>query len=804
MRCRSSMLPLMGWIAISVLGSELWGQDQESDKKSEKLTPAVVYPKDGDIKSDEHGDFQFASTRQPPAVQPVPSLGVQPVPSLGVQPVPSPAISSGLGGFGTWMDEEVQNLLQADRPGEFTAASSGMVQTPVARAITMDSTELLRQSGSIQTVQAQRRSPVSFNPLVRGFKYGQVYTQADGSQFLPVREDLDTILSKIDPSEIQDVVVVPGPYSAVYGPGLSFIDILTAPTPRFDGFQTYGRTGVSYRTNGGQVYGRQSVFGGADNWGFRFGYGNRIGSDYRAGNSVEIPASYHNQDYRGAFGYSINPDQRVEFNYNRMDQTNAEYPGQFFDVDFLGVDAYNLQLIDEDPFHPWTKLTAYGWYNYTRFDGDTLNESKRTFGVIPRIEAALGFPGGPDLLGSSTFFGFTEGDLTSTGGRVITTFGDIGDPRLSLGADFRHRAQGIGERFIGLTTLGDDPTIDISTNLPSATYDNPGLLAELALPTSTYWDTTLGARVDWVNTNADPNLVGADNALFFRTRDFEQNDTLYAFYLTNELELSDGVTGVVSAGHGQRPPSLLERYSNGVFIGMFQSGLTRVIGDPTLDKERNWQIDLGLRANQQYFRGSASVFHSWVNDYITYRANRVGNPVDSRLLLAMNTPLATISGCELAGEWDLADRLTFFSSGTYLDGRDQIIDAPLPMIYPLQGRFGLRLHDPDGGQYWGLEFAARVVDNQDRLGTLRDGFSETSTALVEQETAGFTVYYLRGYYNVVESELSRLSLVGGIDNLFDKTYIEHLDLRLQGDATFPQQLVLSPGFTPFIGVEYTY
>jgi outer membrane receptor protein involved in Fe transport len=84
------------------------------------------------------------------------------------------------------------------------------------------------------------------------------------------------------------------------------------------------------------------------------------------------------------------------------------------------------------------------------------------------------------------------------------------------------------------------------------------------------------------------------------------------------------------------------------------------------------------------------------------------------------------------------------------------------------------------------------------------GFSDTATTVIEQETPGFTVYYLRGYYNVVESELSSLNLVGGIDNLFDKTYIEHLDLRLQAQGIFPQSLVLSPGITPFMGLEYTY
>ena len=64
---------------------------------------------------------------------------------------------------------------------------------------------------------------------------------------------------------------------------------------------------------------------------------------------------------------------------------------------------------------------------------------------------------------------------------------------------------------------------------------------------------------------------------------------------------------------------------------------------------------------------------------------------------------------------------------------------------------------------------------------------------------------MRGFYNITED----LHLLAGIENLFDRTYLEHLDLRLPvqpvaaGDdiAAFS---VLSPGITPYIGVEWTH
>ena len=47
----------------------------------------------------------------------------------------------------------------------------------------------------------------------------------------PVRQDLDSMISKVDPSLIEDVTVIPGPYGLRFGPAFSFIDVQTLPTP---------------------------------------------------------------------------------------------------------------------------------------------------------------------------------------------------------------------------------------------------------------------------------------------------------------------------------------------------------------------------------------------------------------------------------------------------------------------------------------------------------------------------------------------------------------------------------------------
>jgi iron complex outermembrane receptor protein len=226
-----------------------------------------------------------------------------------------------------------------------------------------------------------------------------------------------------------------------------------------------------------------------------------------------------------------------------------------------------------------------------------------------------------------------------------------------------------------------------------------------------------------------------------------------------------------------------------------------MIGNPFLKPERDWQIDVGLAVRHEDWRAGARFYHAWVQDYVTYADDAVTDFSDARLLTFINTRLATLAGVELEWEYDLNPQLTPFARMAYVDGRDRAIGEPLPAISPMDSSVGIRLHDSDKGRRWGVEFAARVVNDQFRTAKILTAGGADLTPL-EERTPGFTVYNLRGYWNVKKN----LNLIGGIDNLLDKNYQEHLDLRLSGPAGFPADTtrVLSPGCTPYIGVNWIF
>jgi outer membrane receptor protein involved in Fe transport len=759
----------------------------------------------GDFGLVSYQPVPVAPTLQPPPVE-------LPMPEL---PTPTPAVDLTAPSFGGLsVAQALESVLRAPGPAD---AMSG---ADTATKVTPDLADALRDSNSIQSVEVQRRSPVALDPHIRGYKFGQIYAQADGVFWTPARLDLDTMLNKIDPSMIQSVTVVPGPYGLRYGPGLAFIDVQRVPTPRYDTFQSDFDSTLSTRTNGGQINGRETVTAGGPDYGLRASYGIRKGSDYLAGNALKIPSTYLTQDIWTEFSYDLNPNQRLDVNFMRLDQGYTEYPCQFFNINDLATYGFNARVTDTDPSAPWAKMNLETWYNTTRFDGSTANKRLAHFPELQRVDFALfrEFNGvAPTVPIPNVISGVTDGNLFNTGARAGLVLGDPDESHVNVGTDFRYLGQRINEHFTVDTTFlpgFGDPAFH--TNMPRAWSMDPGAYAEWSNPITDTWTAIVGARADFVWTRARFGDVNPDGILaseIASAKDLDQYDTLYSFYYTNKWKLNEHWDLTGGFGHGQRPPTLTERYADGLFLSLAQSGYTRMVGNPFLKPERDWQADVGLTVQHEDWRAGARGFYAWVIDYVTFADEAVGGFADARLLNFFNTPLATLVGVEVNAEYDLNSRWTAFAGMNYREGRDQTIHEPLPSIPPMDSIFGIRLHDSEKGKRWGVEFAARVVNTQNLLGTIRTG-GATELTTIEERTPGFTVYNIRGYWNARKN----LTFIAGIDNLLDKAYQEHLDLRLLGPGEDPPGAgnsfadvtgqgptrVWSPGFTPYAGINWVF
>ena len=776
------------------LGSAASGQTESPDAGADP--PAASGPVSMHYVRLANGRFvlqdQPADPTQP--LQPLqPIQPIQPVQPDVNQPLPG----AGTGGYEpTFSGRDFDLLAEASAMSGSAVAPEGVTAGNMRNSATADLVDAVQESDSVQALSSQRRSSASFDPRIRGYRFGQIYTDADGGFWIPGREDLDTPLSMIDPSMVQSVAVLAGPYSVQYGPGFAFISVLTQDTPRYCcGPEAHLSLGATYYGNGDQLRAHERGYGGGDAWGFSFFHATRFGNAYESGDGTVIPADYNNQDFLGQLGFDISPWQRVEFRYLRQDQTNTQYPGQFFKIDAGVTEGFNVQVTDESPDGPWDKLVVGGYYNITRYNGST-DPGEATFGVTDRVRTALANRFSDPAV---TFDGTTEGLTFITGGRLAATYGKADETRLTVGTDFRFVQQSIQENFT-INATNPSNNLSIFTNLPTSDSVNPGLFAELEIPWTSYWTTTVGARGDYLHTEVTGDLRQGSGLQGPLTED----NGLYAFFLSNKVDLDDVWATRFGFGRAQRPPTLTERYADGLFLGLLQNGFSRALtGIPNLPVERLWQVDLGLEGKGDYARGRVGAFYSWINDYSTYGVLDVNTPMGAQFVFIRTTELATLTGFEAYGEYDWTRRVTLFGGAFYVEGEDQQIKEALPQIYPLEGSLGVRLHDPCQGKFWGIELAVRIVDQQDRLAFLRDGLTDqVRTTASETHTGGFAVCNLRGYWNYSK----RLSMMAGINNLFDRNYLEHLSLRLPLDQAgpFPEIGMFAPGFTPYVGAEYTY
>jgi outer membrane receptor protein involved in Fe transport len=476
-----------------------------------------------------------------------------------------------------------------------------------------------------------------------------------------------------------------------------------------------------------------------------------------------------------------------------------------------------LNLTSED--HRWSDLLTFDtWYNRTRAHGSGGRRSKQLlFNSIfdaPAPNGSLTLPRDSE----------SDFDVDSTGFTSAMTWGDDDDLQATLGADLRHLERSLSETLFRPQGSGGfrSGSNDVITLIPKSQSTNPGLFGELVLPATGRLTLKTGARADWVSTSAGPGAIerrgGAGSALDVLGPDRDSSFELWAAYVAGEYQLTEEVALNVGFGLAQRPPTLTELYAVRPFVSVLQQGLNRIQGYPFLDPERLKQLDVGLLTNNRRFRGGVRGFRAWIDDYITSQGLSVDPTSSSARITSVfvNTPEVTLAGGEMFGEWDADRNVSLFGSAMYVEGRnhtlnvllfdtptlpappgsstggltgrdmfDQAIgEEPLPQIPPLESRLGVRFHGTEDDPSWEVELAARIVDNQDRV---------ARGSLLELPTPGFTTYDVRCYWRPYK----KMELIGGVLNLTDKLYREHLDNRA-GDQLY------QPGITAYAGCEITY
>ncbi|AYH15221.1 TonB-dependent copper receptor [Pectobacterium parmentieri] len=263
----------------------------------------------------------------------------------------------------------------------------------------------------------------------------------------------------------------------------------------------------------------------------------------------------------------------------------------------------------------------------------------------------------------------------------------------------------------------------------------------------------------------------------------ERHDTLPAGFIRVEHTLANSPLMLYAGvGYTERFPDYWEIFSPTYGPGRTQNAFDHV------KTEKTTQLDIGAQYSGERLSSWVSAYVGRVNDFILFRYD----PMNARVSEADNVS-ATIMGGETGFSYKLTDSWKTDASLAYSWAKNTDDHRPLPQIPPLEARLGLSWEKGN----WSSTGLLRLVSQQDRV-----AISEGNVVGKDFEhSPGFAIFSANAAYRV--NQYVKLST--GVDNLFNTTYSEHLNLA--GNSSFGYSAntsVNEPGRTYWAKVNITF
>lgn len=581
------------------------------------------------------------------------------------------------------------------------------------------------------------------DPVLRGMMGSRLNILAQDSAMpgaCPSRMDAPT--SYISPQNFDELIVVKGPQTVLWGPGASAGTVrfkrtpprFTEPGILFDGLLTAG----SWGRNDLSI----DLSAGAPDYYARVTANHAKAQDYKDGDGNFVPSRWEKWNADLALGLTPDADTLLELMAGTGDG-KARYAGRGMDGARFKRESVGLRLQKDNISQTLKRLEAQIAYN--RADHVMDNYSLRSFAPV----------GGMNMPMDSAV------QRSTWSARLAGTLALAENVQWIAGADLQdstHRARSGGR----MQNYRDQPWAR------DARLRNIGLFNELSWQASAQDRWVAGLRWDRAQAKDYRPTVAASGhggmshggmgaVMVNPTADQTRSDWLPSGFVRYEGALAQWpLTWYVGLGHVQRFPDYWELFSpkSGP-----QGSANAFAG---IQPEKTTQLDAGLQYQGRTVQTWLNVYAGRVEDYILFDysggASKARN-VDARIF-----------GGELGLSWQAAAHWSTQASLAYAWGKNTTDQRAMPQIPPLE----LRLSATYDDGIWSAGALWRLVAAQKR-------YAIDQGSVVGKDfgpSAGFGTLSLNAAYVLNK----RLRLAVGIDNVFNKTYGEHLNLA--GNAGF--------------------
>ena len=295
-----------------------------------------------------------------------------------------------------------------------------------------------------------------------------------------------------------------------------------------------------------------------------------------------------------------------------------------------------------------------------------------------------------------------------------------------------------------------------------AWYRRAGWFANWNVPLTQRLDAVLGTRYESIETAGTPLIGGVPVRV-----DQSYSDWIASVGLTYRVNRNVRIVGSIAEGF--RPPNLDDLMANNPNV--LQAGQS--LPSLGLIPETSITYEIGMKINSDRLRAQAFVY------WIDLEDNLVSITAAPNTFATANQD-STLQGVEADGEYLLGRNYSLYANYWYTYGTNDVTDAPLSRIPPMQGILGLRYRDVAKRQDASLY--TWMSDRQDRLDPVRD---VTDERIPIGGTPGFATLNLRLGRRFGCDGRHRGSI--SFENITDKAYLVH------GSG------VLGTGFTTRLG-----
>lgn len=626
----------------------------------------------------------------------------------------------------------------------------------IERSAARDIGDILRTQPNVSGI---RKGGVAIDPVVRGFRFGQLNVQVNNGQKIeggcPNR--MDPTVAHIEVEDIQEIEIIKGPYALRYGPSMGGVVNMktTRPEPRETfGVDVHGIKGYESNWNGDKEY--LSVSGGDKGYSFLLSGSRKEYANYEDGNGNLVPSAFKRYSYKAQLGLSPWKGHDIALSWEQSKGRDVDYVAlpmdeRSDDTELLSLD-YKARGLGE-------RLHSIDLKVYRSDVDHSMDNTERPV--------------------SDTVAAYSDVLAVNQGFRLEAGL-SLGGGQLSAGVDYEDISKD-GDRVKNLIM---QPTYPIFTEplWNDAYIHNTGIFAEYRH----IWERlelVVAARVDMNKAGSEEILIKKMTNVIYSNDNTSSDFTNFSASAGLTRELSEHLKLSFALGRGVRSPDMLER-----FIILLPVGFDRFdyLGNPQLEPEANHQADLTLEyTHPQYGAVMVNGFYAYITDFITGKrlapAEQV--PLTADVLGVKqfyNASSAVLKGFEFAYQTPASLPFKVNLSAAYthgtveeavafvknasgqITGESTVSDDAMPEIPPLEANVSINW--PLFGGQLVPRAALRLVAAQDHL----------SAAFEEDKTPGFQLLDLSLNYRLNPN----VSVNGGVNNLFDVAYYEHLNRRM--------------------------